>query len=36
MNFTVGIVSQNLATQSNFVRFINSRDFTFFKISGDG
>ena len=30
-DFTVGIVSQNLATTSNFVEFQNSRNFTFFE-----
>ena len=34
MNFTVGIVSRNLATTSNFVEFRDSRNFTFFKASG--
>ena len=28
-DFTVGIVSRNLATTSNFVEFRNSRNFTF-------
>ena len=31
MDFTVGIVSRNLATTSNFVEFLNSRNFTFFE-----
>ena len=31
MDFTVGIVSQNLATMSNFVEFRDSRNFTFFE-----
>ena len=31
MDFTVGIVSQNLATTSNFVEFRDSRNFTFFE-----
>ena len=30
MDFTVGIVSQNLATTSNFVEFRDSQNFTFF------
>ena len=33
-DFTVGIVSQNLVTQSNFVGFQNSQNFTFFKATG--
>ena len=32
-DFTVGIVSRNLATTSNFVKFRDSRNFTFFKAS---
>ena len=31
MDFTVGIVSQNLATTSNFVEFRDSQNFTFFE-----
>ena len=31
MNFTVGIVSQNLATTSNFVEFRDSRNFYIFR-----
>ena len=31
MDFTVGIVSRNLATTSNFVKFRDSQDFTFFE-----
>ena len=31
MNFTVGIVSQNLATTSNVVEFRDNRNFTFFE-----
>ena len=31
MDFTVGIVSRNLATTSNFVEFRDSRNFTFFE-----
>ena len=31
MDFTVGIVSRNIVTQSNFVGFRDSRNFTFFK-----
>ena len=30
MDFTVGIVSQNLVAMSNFVKFRDSRNFTFF------
>ena len=36
MDFTVGIVSRNLATMSNFVEFRDSRNFTFFKAPGVG
>ena len=36
MNFTVGIVSQNLVTTSNFVEFRDSRNFTFFEVPGVG
>ena len=31
MDFTVGIVSRNLSTMSNFVEFRDSRNFTFFE-----
>ena len=31
MDFTVGTVSRNLATTSNFVEFRDSRNFTFFE-----
>ena len=31
MDFTVGIVSRNLATTSNFVEFRDNRNFTFFE-----
>ena len=31
MDFTVGIVSRNLATTSNFIEFRDSRDFMFFE-----
>ena len=31
MDFTVGIVSRNLANTSNFVEFQDSRNFTFFE-----
>ena len=34
MDFTVGIVSRNLVTTSNFVEFQDSRNFTFFKATG--
>ena len=34
MDFTVGIVSRNLATTSNFVEFQDDRSFTFFKAPG--
>ena len=34
MDFTVGIVFQNLATTSNFVEFRDSRNFMFFEASG--
>ena len=30
MDFTVGIISRNIATTSNFVEFRDSRNFTFF------
>ena len=31
MDFTIGIVSRNLATTSNFVEFRDIRNFTFFE-----
>ena len=31
MDFTVEIISRNLATTSNFIKFQNSRNFTFFE-----
>ena len=31
MNFTVGIILQNLVTQLNFIGFQDSRNFTFFE-----
>ena len=31
MDFTVGIISRNLAVTSNFVEFRDSQNFTFFK-----
>ena len=31
MNFFVGFVSQNLVTKSNFVKFENSRNFSFLR-----
>ena len=34
MDFTVGIVSRNLATTTNFVEFQDSRNFTFFEAPG--
>ena len=34
MNFTVGIVFRNLGTTSNFVEFLDSRNFTFFEALG--
>ena len=34
MDFTVGIVSQNLATTSNFIEFRDSRNFIFFEALG--
>ena len=34
MDFTVGIVSQNLVTQWNFVGFRDGRNFTFFEAQG--
>ena len=34
MDFTVGIVSRNLATTSNFVEFRDNRNFTFFEAPG--
>ena len=36
MDFTVGIVLQNLAMASNFVEFLDSQNFTFFETSGVG
>ena len=36
MDFTVGIVSQNLATTSNLVKLRDSRNFTFFEALGVG
>ena len=36
MDFTVGIVSRNLASMSNFVEFRDSRNFTFFEAPGVG
>ena len=36
MDFSVEIVSRNLATTSNFVRFRGGRDFTFFEAWGVG
>ena len=38
MDFTVGIVSRNIVTTSNFVKFRDSRNFTFFeatRMTGD-
>ena len=35
MDFTVGIVSRNLATMSNFVEFQDSWNFTFFNARGE-
>ena len=34
MDFTVGIVSRNLGTTSNFVEFRHSRNFMFFEAPG--
>ena len=34
MDFIIGIVSRNLATTSNFVEFRDSRNFTFFEVTG--
>ena len=34
MDFTVGIVSRNLATTSNFVEFRDNRNFTSFEAPG--
>ena len=34
MDFTVGILPQNLATMSNFVKFRDSGNFTFFEAPG--
>ena len=36
MDFTVGIVSRNLAITSNFVEFQDSRNFMFFEAPGVG
>ena len=36
MDFTIGIVSRNLATTSNFVEFRDSQNFTFFEALGVG
>ena len=36
MDFTVRIVSRNLATTSNFVEFRDNRNFTFFEAPGVG
>ena len=36
MDFSVEIVSRNLATTSNFVGFQGGRDFTFFEAWGVG
>ena len=36
MDFTVGIVSRNLATTSNFVEFQDSLNFMFFEAPGVG
>ena len=36
MDFTVGIISRNLVTTSNFVEFRDSRNFTFFEAPGVG
>ena len=36
MNFTVGIISRNLATTSNFVEFRDSQNFRFFEAPGVG
>ena len=36
MDFTVGIVSQNLATTSNLVELRDSRNFTFFEAPSVG
>ena len=36
MDFTVGIISRNLATTSNFVEFRDSRNFTFLEALGVG
>ena len=36
MDFTVGTVSRNLATTSNFVEFRDSRNITFFDAQGVG
>ena len=36
MDFTVGIVSRNLASMSNFIEFRDSQNFIFFETSGVG
>ena len=36
MDCTVGIVSRNLATQSNFIEFRDSLNFTYFEATGIG
>ena len=36
MDFTVGIISRNLATKSNFVEFRDSRNLSFFEAPGVG
>ena len=36
MDFIVGIVSRNLATASNFVEFLDIRNFTSFEAPGVG
>ena len=34
MDFSIEIVSRNLATMPNFVGFLGGRDFTFFEVWG--
>ena len=34
MDYTVGIILKNLATQSNFVEFRDSQNFTYFEATG--
>ena len=34
IDFTVGIISRNLATTSNFIEFQDSHNFTFFEATG--